>query len=98
MLSLVNKQLGTQDMHLEVTESAHDVLAKEGWDENFGARPLRRAIQRLIEDPLSEEVLLGRFSPGETIVADADDGRIIFRKANPELPEPEPPALAAGAA
>src|SRR5205085_8654824 len=41
MLALVNKQLATQDMHLDVTPSAHDVLAKEGWDENFGARPLR---------------------------------------------------------
>jgi ATP-dependent Clp protease ATP-binding subunit ClpA len=85
-------------MKLEVTQSAMDVLANEGWDPNYGARPLRRAIQRLIEDPLSEEVLLGRFSPGETIVVDADDGRIIFRKMEPELPEPEPPALAAGAA
>jgi ATP-dependent Clp protease ATP-binding subunit ClpC len=97
MLAQVNKQLNTQDMHLEVTSTAHDVLAKEGWDENYGARPLRRAIQRLIEDPLSEEVLLGRFSAGDTIQADAEDGRIIFRKANlPELPD-EPPALAATA-
>jgi len=97
MLAQVNKQLATQDMHLDVTESAHDVLAKEGWDENFGARPLRRAIQRLIEDPLSEEVLLGRLSAGDTIKVDADDGKLIFRKADlPELPD-EPPALAATA-
>ena len=98
MLANVNRQLAQQDMKLEVTQSAMDVLGNEGWDPNYGARPLRRAIQRLIEDPLSEEVLLGRFSAGETIIVDADDGKIIFRKAQPELPEPEPPALAAGAA
>ncbi|HTE20070.1 MAG TPA: AAA family ATPase, partial [Armatimonadota bacterium] len=97
MLSLVNRQLITQDMQLDVSQEAREILASEGWDPNYGARPLRRAIQRLIEDPLSEEVLLGRFSAGDTIRADAEGGKIIFRKAEdtlPELPQ-EPPALAA---
>ena len=93
----VNRQLEMRGMRLELTDSAKDILAKEGWDPNYGARPLRRAIQRLIEDPLSEEVLIGRFSDGDLIMADADDGHIIFRKAGmPELPEP-PQALVAGA-
>jgi ATP-dependent Clp protease ATP-binding subunit ClpC len=97
MLAQVNKQLATQDMHLDATEDAKDVLVAEGWDQNYGARPLRRAIQRLIEDPLSEEVLLGRFSPGDTIRVEAEGGRIIFHKLDmPELPQ-EPPALAASA-
>lgn len=99
MLKNVSKQLEAQDMHLEVTHEAKDILAAEGWDPNYGARPLRRAIQRLIEDPLSEEVLLGRFSAGDGIRAEAEGGKIIFRKA--ESPEPElqdePPALAASA-
>ncbi len=96
MLAQVNKQLASQGMHLEVTPAARELLAKEGWDPNFGARPLRRTIQRLIEDPLSEEVLLGRFTGGDTILADVDNGKIIFRKA--EVPQlPEPPALAASA-
>jgi len=81
MLVDVNKQLGAQGMRLELDESAREVLAAEGFDPAFGARPLRRAVQRLIEDPLSEEVLLGRFSEGDTILAEADDGRIIFRKS-----------------
>lgn len=95
MLVQVNRQLEAQGMSLEVSESARSILSKEGWDQTYGARPLRRAIQRLIEDPLSEEVLLGRFSDGDIILADGDDGKIIFRKANlPEFPQ-EPPALAA---
>jgi ATP-dependent Clp protease ATP-binding subunit ClpC len=100
MLAVVNRQLAAQDMHLEVSQEAREILAREGWDENYGARPLRRAIQRLIEDPLSEEVLLGRFSAGDTIRAEGEDGRIIFRKAEmPALPDepPAPPALAASA-
>ena len=97
MLATVNRQLDQRGMKLELTDSARNLLAKEGWDPNFGARPLRRAIQRLIEDPLSEEVLLGRFSDGDTIMAEAaEDGKMIFRKAGmPELPEPTP-ALVAG--
>jgi ATP-dependent Clp protease ATP-binding subunit ClpC len=98
MLATVNKQLTAQGMHLEVSHEAKEVLAKEGWDPNYGARPLRRAIQRLIEDPLAEEVLLGRFSGGDRIFAEAENGKILFRKVEmpPELPE-EPPALAASA-
>jgi ATP-dependent Clp protease ATP-binding subunit ClpC len=97
LLNQVNKQMASQGMHLEVSQEARELLATEGWDPNYGARPLRRAIQRLIEDPLSEEVLLGRFSAGDTVRADAEDGKIIFRKLDmPELPD-EPPALAASA-
>jgi ATP-dependent Clp protease ATP-binding subunit ClpC len=98
MLSAVNKQLLQQGMDLHVSEQVKDILATEGWDPNYGARPLRRAVQRLVEDPLSEEVLLGRFSAGDTISAEAEDGKLIFRKVEtPELPEGEPPALAASA-
>jgi ATP-dependent Clp protease ATP-binding subunit ClpC len=81
MLKSVNKQLVTQGMSLVATDAAKDLLAKEGWDQKYGARPLRRAVQRLIEDPLSEEVLLGRFSEGDTIQIDAADDKIVFTKA-----------------
>jgi ATP-dependent Clp protease ATP-binding subunit ClpC len=100
MLSQVNKQLHTQGMLLEVTTEAKELLAKEGWDPTYGARPLRRAVQRLIEDPLSEEVLLGRFSDGDTIEAFAEEGKIAFRKAQApptefpkEVAPPEPVAV-----
>jgi ATP-dependent Clp protease ATP-binding subunit ClpC len=68
-------------MELEVSQEVKELLAAEGFDPQYGARPLRRAVQRLIEDPLSEEVLLGRFSAGDTIRAEMDDGRIFFTKS-----------------
>jgi ATP-dependent Clp protease ATP-binding subunit ClpC len=67
MLRQVNKQLASQGMSLGVNEDVKELLSGEGYDPNYGARPLRRAVQRLIEDPLSEQVLLGRFSEGDRI-------------------------------
>ena len=66
-------------MSLEVTQTAKDHLIKVGWDPAFGARPLRRAIQNLIEDVLAEHLLLGRYPTGTTIVVDGnpDDGLLI---------------------
>jgi ATP-dependent Clp protease ATP-binding subunit ClpC len=81
MLKQVNKQLKVQGMSLEVTPEVKELLAKEGYDPNYGARPLRRAVQRVIEDPLSEEVLLGRFTEGDTIMASIEDEKVIFKKA-----------------
>jgi ATP-dependent Clp protease ATP-binding subunit ClpC len=87
MLSTVNKQLTAQGLSLVVNEDVKDLLASEGYDPNYGARPLRRAVQRLIEDPLSEQVLLGRFSEGDRIEGFVEDGKLAFRKV--EVPEPE---------
>jgi ATP-dependent Clp protease ATP-binding subunit ClpC len=81
MLRNVNKQLASQGLSLQVNEDVKDLLAREGYDPNYGARPLRRAVQRLIEDPLSEQVLLGRFSEGDRIEGYVDDGQLAFRKA-----------------
>jgi len=79
MLQRVREQLKAQSMSLEVTQTAKDHLIKVGWDPAFGARPLRRAIQNLIEDVLAEHLLLGRYPTGTTIVVDgnADDGLLI---------------------
>jgi ATP-dependent Clp protease ATP-binding subunit ClpC len=81
MLNRVREQLKSQGMSLEASDDVKEVLAKEGFDPAFGARPLRRAVQRVIEDPLSEEILLGRFSEGDTILAELDNGKVIFRKS-----------------
>ncbi|MCW3059187.1 MAG: ATPase domain protein, partial [Capsulimonas sp.] len=84
MLDRVSKQVSQKGMDFEVTEKAKEVLAKEGYDPQYGARPLRRAVQRLVEDPLSEEVLLGKFQANDTILVDADDdNKIVFRKGAP---------------
>ena len=80
MLNRVGVQLEAKGMSLEASDDVKEVLAKEGFDPAFGARPLRRAVQRVIEDPLSEEILLGRFSDGDTIIAELEDGKVIFKK------------------
>ncbi len=63
---------------LRVTPQAKALLAEQGYDEKYGARPLRRAVQRLLEDPLSEEILAGRLAPGTKVSAGVRDGKIVF--------------------
>jgi ATP-dependent Clp protease ATP-binding subunit ClpC len=74
------KQLDEKGIKLELSGEAKEFLAKEGFDPHFGARPLRRAVQRLIENPLSEELLKGNVSSGDTLTARLDNGRLIFEK------------------
>ena len=84
MLDRVSKQVAQKGMDFEVTEAAKAYLAREGFDPQYGARPLRRAVQRLVEDPLAEEILLGRFLANDTVVVDVDEERgIVFRKGSP---------------
>jgi ATP-dependent Clp protease ATP-binding subunit ClpC len=81
MLELVSKQLSEKDIKLEVTEAAKDLLGEKGYDEVFGARPLRRAIQDMIVDRLSEAILRSEFRKGDTVVADVEDGHIVLKQA-----------------
>ncbi|MDR7417214.1 MAG: ATP-dependent Clp protease ATP-binding subunit [Armatimonadota bacterium] len=78
MLDRVQREVRTHGIELEFTDAAKDLLVQEGFDPTYGARPLRRAIQRLVEDPLSDEILRGRFAAGNTVVVDAADGRLTF--------------------
>jgi ATP-dependent Clp protease ATP-binding subunit ClpC len=82
MLARVNKQAQVQELTLAVTPEVKEFLAKEGFDPTLGARPLRRAVQRLIEDPLAEEVLRGSFRPGDTVLAELDGEQVVFRRQN----------------
>lgn len=88
-------QLRGQGFGFELTDGAKDLLAKKGYDPQLGARPLRRAIQRLVEDPLSERILWKQFQPGETIVVDVEDEEITFNSADAML-VPEPAGELAG--
>ena len=72
MLSRVRDQLRAQQMQLEVTQAAKEHIIKLGFDVAYGARPLRRVIQNMIEDVLAEQLLLGTYEPGSTIVVDRD--------------------------
>jgi ATP-dependent Clp protease ATP-binding subunit ClpC len=78
MLARTMKHLSEQEVHLDVTDAAKDWLAKEGFDRIYGARPLRRVITTRIEDPLSEELLRGKFSKGDTIFVDADENGVTL--------------------
>ncbi|MGB9798279.1 MAG: AAA family ATPase, partial [bacterium] len=81
----INEQLQEHSLQLEITDRTRELLAKEGFDPAFGARPLRRTIQRYIEDPLSEHILRGEFKEGDIILADVDEeGKVVFiRKEEP---------------
>jgi ATP-dependent Clp protease ATP-binding subunit ClpC len=65
---------------LELSDSARELLIEQGYDQKYGARPMRRTIERLIEDPVSERILTGEFPPRCTIVVEAKDGEMTFRK------------------
>jgi len=92
MILRVTGQLLSQGITLELTPASKDLLAQKGYDPTLGARPLRRAIQREVEDPLSERILWKEFRAGETIVVDVEDDKIIFRSL--EGIEPPPVELA----
>ncbi len=90
-LAKVVREVRAQEMELKVTEGAKAILARKGWDPQFGARPLRRAIQRMVEDELAEEMLKGNFGAGDHILADVDPDdpdKIKYAK----IPTVEPPA------
>ena len=80
MLANVSKQLVEKGMSVKVTTKAKELLAEKGYDVNFGARPLRRVIQNLVEDQLSEALLQGKYDLGDTILLDAEDGKISVKK------------------
>jgi ATP-dependent Clp protease ATP-binding subunit ClpC len=86
LLKDVRKRLSEEELTLKLTDAATDFLVKHGYDEQYGARPLKRAIQKYIEDPLSEKILMGEFSRGDEIEVDvAPDGadRLEFRVLTP---------------
>ncbi|GIN72234.1 negative regulator of genetic competence ClpC/MecB [Bacillus sp. J14TS2] len=73
------KRLAEQNMHLEITEAAKDKIAEEGFDPEYGARPLKRAIQKIVEDRLSEELLKGAITPGQQVVVDVEKGELTVK-------------------
>ena len=93
MLSNVQKRLRERDIDLEVDDSAIKLLSAAGYDLQYGARPLRRAIQRMVEDALSEEILDGKVKLGDRVSMSAQDGKLVFRPLpREEEREPAQPA------
>ncbi len=85
MLVRVEKQMKSQNLLIEMTQRVKEKLAKEGFDPTLGARPLRRAVQRLIEDPMADEILRGTFVPGETVEVDISEDTIVFKHKAPKM-------------
>jgi ATP-dependent Clp protease ATP-binding subunit ClpC len=97
MMKRVEEQLKAKDVDIELTDAAKVLLAEKGYDMALGARPLRRTIQRLVEDPLAEKLLWKEYRAGQTIVVDARDGEIVFDSTS-VLPPDVPPVELAGSA
>src|SRR5581483_4016483 len=80
-LGLLRKRLAERKLTLTLTEKAKEALALAGYDPVYGARPLKRAIQRQLADPLAQKLLAGEFKEGDHILVDADpEGRLTFQK------------------
>jgi ATP-dependent Clp protease ATP-binding subunit ClpA len=80
LLAQTEKRLRDREMHLQVTEAAKALIAEQGFDPLYGARPLRRTIQRMVENPISSGILRGEFRDNDTIVVDVDpNGKLVPR-------------------
>jgi ATP-dependent Clp protease ATP-binding subunit ClpB len=85
-LERLRKRLGERRITLQLTPAALELIANEGYDPTYGARPLKRVIQRRIQDPLAMAVLDGHFREGDTVVVDAEKGELVLRKAGAKEP------------
>jgi len=82
-LGHLRRRLAARRIELEVTDAARALLGREGYDPTFGARPLKRTIQRLVQDPLSLKLLQREISDGDTVTVDAEGEAIIFKRTVP---------------
>jgi ATP-dependent Clp protease ATP-binding subunit ClpB len=80
-LARLRERLADRRLSLELTDAAKEALAEAGWDPAYGARPLKRALQRLVENPLALRLLEGDFAEGDTVLVDARDGELVFERA-----------------
>ncbi len=86
-LRRLRERLAERRVELELTDAAKEAIAEAGWDPAYGARPLKRAIQRMLENPLALELLEGRFSEGDTVRVDVgEDGELVFERVEAEAP------------
>ncbi len=96
-VAAVSKLLAERQVRIELTAAARALILSEGYDPAYGARPLRRTVQRLIQDPLAMEILEGKILPGDLIRVDAADGKMKFARVEPKAAEIREPAAAAAA-
>jgi ATP-dependent Clp protease ATP-binding subunit ClpB len=85
-LERLHTRLADRGIHLELTDAAKETLAEAGWDPTYGARPLKRALQRMVENPLAMRLLEGVFADGDRIRVDAQNGELVFEKVGATEP------------
>jgi ATP-dependent Clp protease ATP-binding subunit ClpC len=83
-LAKVDKRLAQRDIHFELDEAGRDLLLDKGHDPTYGARPMRRAVEKYLEDPMAEEIIRGDLREGETIVISAEDDQLVFTQKKAE--------------
>ena len=88
LMARLSDQMLAQGLGIRLSPAARSLLARKGFDPALGARPLRRAIQRYVEDPLSEQILAGSWPPGQTILVDVLDDEVVFSATGEPVPEP----------
>ncbi|PYK29250.1 MAG: NDP-hexose 4-ketoreductase [Verrucomicrobia bacterium] len=84
----VKLRLRAKEVEIILDNTAHEFVIEKGYDPNYGARPMRRAVERYLEDPLAEEILRGNVKPGATVHVTAKDGKLVFESDAAKLPEP----------
>ena len=84
--SKVLERLKSRQIQLTMDESARDFLVEKGYDPTYGARPMRRAVERYLEDPLAEEILKSNLHPNEPITVTVKDGKLVFEQKAPAAP------------
>ena len=85
MIQQVSQRLTERGIELEMTDEAVHYLAENGYDRQYGARPLRRTIQRIVEDALSEQILAGEIRLGDKVVGRMEDGKLKFERRQEEM-------------
>jgi ATP-dependent Clp protease ATP-binding subunit ClpB len=93
---ILAKRLAERKISLELSPNAKSLIAKEGYDPVYGARPIKRTIQRLVLDPLAQKVLTGEYKEGDTVYVDAENGEIRFYNEEYAKREPERQTVGAG--
>jgi ATP-dependent Clp protease ATP-binding subunit ClpC len=80
----VLNRVKAKEVHVELDNSAKEFLIEKGYDPQYGARPMRRAVEKYLEDPFAEELLRGNVKPGENVIVFAENGKLVFRAAVPQ--------------
>jgi ATP-dependent Clp protease ATP-binding subunit ClpC len=88
----VLKRIKAKEVHIELTQSAKEFLIEKGYDPQYGARPMRRAVERYLEDPLAEELLRGNVKAGDAVEVVAADGKLSFQVPQSQTQSSEPAA------